>query len=442
MSVRLFYLLNGFAGRSEVLDWSLRLVYVATVPLLATVLIALLAFDPEVDTRRLRWRLLGAAGSVLLLGILTMLATDLIGRVVFHSENFSPRPFITHRVNLLVLQPNDSSFPSSECVLAGGLSVLLLATNGTAGMISLVLVGLMAGARVFCGTDYPVDVLLGTGLGWAWGLLALACWRIPLEVSFTHDNSLRMGPRRLLKVSLTVLFVATCFAHINISVSPYGPTLEKWWEARPAEPTASLDTTYPRVGEGEGMAPAAPLLMAPAAPSAVTSLGVREITGHRTHEEDGMKYRLSKFARPFSLLNVDVAEVKAGTTAYRVAAIRFLLDSSSSRSVSSPQLLAVARNLVIAAVQADHHLRNVDISAVIRPGSRPSIGEVLAYKPVFTASIRREDAIRPLPGDVDPGHWLATRSLLYWDSEYLPALPAAAQATTGQTPPALTGAQP
>ncbi|MDN5317929.1 MAG: undecaprenyl-diphosphatase, partial [Thermoanaerobacterium sp.] len=79
---------------------------------------------------------------------------------------FEPRPFVTHKVNLLVKHPSDASFPSDH--LSGGSAITFteLKYNKIIGSIMMLLTILLIIARVYVGVHYPIDVIGGFVIGY------------------------------------------------------------------------------------------------------------------------------------------------------------------------------------------------------------------------------------------------------------------------------------
>jgi hypothetical protein len=117
--------------RNDFADATLRLFYVSAVPLLATALAALLIFLP-----RHPWRVTGRfshrevpSGRILLATACAVAACALLMSAVnsgslrfLNSEILSPRPFVTHRVNALVIEPKRqflSVARSDDCCRSG-----------------------------------------------------------------------------------------------------------------------------------------------------------------------------------------------------------------------------------------------------------------------------------------------------------------------------------
>ena len=181
--MRLFYVINGWAGRSEWLDGVLRFFYVGATPLLLTALAALLIFSsPPRDKNALASRARIAGAGLLSLGLCALVVwlAHGIQTQFLNGAPISPRPFMTHWVHALVIEPNDNSFPCFEVMLAAAGATLLWAALPTTGVLGWLAVFVLGFARVFCGMNYPGDALAGAFLGGAIGLVSLAALRVPL----------------------------------------------------------------------------------------------------------------------------------------------------------------------------------------------------------------------------------------------------------------------
>lgn len=85
---------------------------------------------------------------------------------------YSPRPFlILERVNILMNHEFESSFPSGHASFFFALATGVYLYNKKAGLILLVLAGLMGFARIFVSVHWPLDILAGAVLGWATALM-------------------------------------------------------------------------------------------------------------------------------------------------------------------------------------------------------------------------------------------------------------------------------
>lgn len=147
-----FHVVNGFAGRSPLLD----AVMIAAAKYLPVVFaLALVALWLSWRVRNQRAVLLAGVSALIALGL-----GQLIGKALPR-----PRPYLGHSVNQLIQPSLDSSFPSDHAILGFAVAVMIWRYNRRAGIALLVLATLMAIARVFVGAHYPGDVLGGAALG-------------------------------------------------------------------------------------------------------------------------------------------------------------------------------------------------------------------------------------------------------------------------------------
>ena len=87
-----------------------------------------------------------------------------------------PRPFVNHKVNLLIEPVHDPSFPSDHSTVAWSVVGSLRHLPRWARWFGVVVAVLLMFARVFVGVHYPLDVLGGAVVGilvsatvrWAW----------------------------------------------------------------------------------------------------------------------------------------------------------------------------------------------------------------------------------------------------------------------------------
>lgn len=104
--------------------------------------------------------------------ILVSLGSAIVARfafvALFRYLVYSPRPFmILERVNILMNHEFESSFPSGHASFYFALATGTYFYNKKAGVVLLVLVGLMGLARIFVSVHWPLDILAGAILGWA-----------------------------------------------------------------------------------------------------------------------------------------------------------------------------------------------------------------------------------------------------------------------------------
>ncbi|MBW3635839.1 MAG: phosphatase PAP2 family protein [Armatimonadetes bacterium] len=422
--MQLFLFLNDLAGRWPLLDGAMRFFYVGAVPAMATLLLAQLLLFPRREDAAPRARIVFAVAFALLLAAFLALVFEYLAQVL-NLGNVSPRPFMTRRVNLLVLEPQDNSFPCYEIAIAAILAVALGFSSRKWGVFGAFLVILLGVARMFCGTNYFADVavgaLLGAGAAALCGAMFEARWRI-----FSSQPALHFaGAAAILALTLGATYV-------SLAATPrFASKLPAFWNApataAPSASEAPLQATRAAravLQEGEGLA------------EATVPLSAEELAlSKRSHQflpevERFLRGKLAPLARPFRLLDVEVAPVRAGGTAYRAAALRFEI----SREVPDlrRQTAEVAARLVKAAFASDSQLQNVDVTAILRGDAAQIDGSVLRFAgdevPVFTASIARQSLVVASPRWVndpklDGGSWLRARSRLYINERILPPLP-------------------
>ena len=95
----------------------------------------------------------------------------------------------------LTRQPLTTSFPSGHAASAGAFAVGAASEVPRLGPPVAVLAGAVAFSRVYTGVHYPIDVLVGAGLGSAVGLLSRVPW--PLVPSVAREPAAVAQPHRL-----------------------------------------------------------------------------------------------------------------------------------------------------------------------------------------------------------------------------------------------------
>jgi undecaprenyl-diphosphatase len=95
------------------------------------------------------------------LAAIAALGLNLIASTIY----FEPRPFVHHKVNLLVKHSADASFPSDHASGGSALSFAEIKFDRLIGKIMMVLTLLLLFARVYVGVHYPFDVVAGFVIG-------------------------------------------------------------------------------------------------------------------------------------------------------------------------------------------------------------------------------------------------------------------------------------
>jgi membrane-associated phospholipid phosphatase len=460
--VQLFYLINGWAGRSEWLDGALRFFYVGAVPLLWTALAALLIFAPrprEAGVPASRTRI--ALASLLSLAVCALIVwlVHLVQTQLLNGAPISPRPFMTHWTNALIVEPNDNTFPCFEVMLAAAAATFLWAARPGAGVLGWLAVSLLGFARIFCGMNYPGDVFAGAFLGGAIGLVSLAALGVPLQLPALKANarrwSWRVSHQAAFGTAALVGFVLF-FGYALTTTSPHASKFKSFWKTPVASAAPSTlspnatqklaTATLSGIHEGEGvvvseedsgpMSEPGKLLLASRA---------ARLDGHLPLAEKALARALSTPGMGHRVIGVNVAQVRAGNSAYRCAAIRFEVVKTGvdeRRRVAETAALCVKR-----AFHIDGQLQHVDVLGIdLRPeAATPPAGRAFSQSEssphsqdgiiaprhgvrlVFTASVERGDLIvenKPAWvnwSGLDGGAWLRARSALYIDDEVLPA---------------------
>ena len=441
--MQLFYAINDLAGRCVWIDGALRFFYVGAVPLLATLLAALLIFAPRHLGAASRRRVAFAAAIAIALCVLTVPALNAFTRAYLETDVLSPRPFVTHRVNLLVVEPNDNSFPCAEVMLCAALATLICAASPRWGIVAGLLTIVFGFARVFCGSNFAGDVGAGWILGGAWAGLALASCRASLHCGLRDGRRVVWHPKFQGTFAAITLIAVTAMTLFVFSDTPrFGPKIRGWFNVpRTPSSTASLPSEAERASstltsqEGEGVA--APIFGASSPAD----------TSRDQHRSDYIPKADTLFRNmwlplrlPHRILTVDVAQVRAGDTAYRSATVRFIVEKRGP--AERRRVLQTATLMARTAFHADAQLQNIDLVGVSLNAEAqdyaPRPTTVPGPLPVFSASVARRDlagrrrvpaalaASNPGAGEADAA-WLRARSLLYFNQRVLPmgAAPAA-----------------
>jgi undecaprenyl-diphosphatase len=162
MDDRLFRLINGLAGHAA---WADRIFVVIAVygPLVYMAALAWLwvrGHEGRKGPDRLAvGRSLAAAALALAPGQLIILVDPRL------------RPFVVHHARLLIAPTTDPSFPSDHALAAFAIAGALLGSHPALGAGLGVFGAVLAFARVFVGTHYPLDVVAGALIGTTVGLL-------------------------------------------------------------------------------------------------------------------------------------------------------------------------------------------------------------------------------------------------------------------------------
>ena len=434
--MQLFLFLNDFAGRYPLLDALMRGVYVATIPLLAVVTLGLLTLAPRANRSPARGRI--AVATLLALGGAALLTWGIEAWAQsLDLGNLSPRPFMTRWVNLLIVEPQDNSFPCVEVMVAAILSVAIATANRRWGIFALFATLLLMAARLFCGSNYFADVGVGAllGAGLMWLCLALG--------GASRDQKSRAFSASAGVFTLGATALGTFVA--MAAMPRFAGKLQLPWNiASPpgaARATQATRAARATLQEGEGipdldMASDGTLRADQYAGEAEAQSLSKRSTLFLPKTEAYLTRILAPQALPFVLLDVEVAPVNFKDGSYRTAALRFEVDPTipDVRRV----VAARAATLVKSAFAADPQLDNVDVTGVVTGEAAQTSDSLMRFAgdevPVFTASIQRRNLKVSAPQwandpNLEGGLWLRTRSRLWINDQVLPPTPATPQPT-------------
>ena len=105
--------------------------------------------------------------------LIAYMAVYLLGQIILKQLISRPRPCqIDQAFALLVARPSSSSFPSTHSAWAFGAATAIFMRHRKLGSAAYAVAALIAFSRLYMFLHFPTDVLFGTALGIALGVLA------------------------------------------------------------------------------------------------------------------------------------------------------------------------------------------------------------------------------------------------------------------------------
>ena len=170
---KLFFLINGLAGKSGALDWFMKLVvgehFIPVAMVMVLIVMWFLGKDAQGRYRNQR------AVLTALIGVGFASAAVSIFNMFFDRL----RPFeALDDVTLLFYPPTDPSFPANTAAVGFAFAMGAWFGNRKAGYLLFILAILWCFARVYCGVYYPLDVLGGAAIGIFFSFVAFGLLRL------------------------------------------------------------------------------------------------------------------------------------------------------------------------------------------------------------------------------------------------------------------------
>lgn len=150
MNMTVFRFINNLAMKNMILD-NIMIIFSKYVPFLF-IAISVVVFILGIKEKHLNYR--QVVFSTLFIAVVNLILSFIIGGLYYVD-----RPFVHHKVNLLINHTKDASFPSDHAIGTMSIALGLQKYNKAVG-ITLTILSLIVGiSRVYVGNHYPMDVI-------------------------------------------------------------------------------------------------------------------------------------------------------------------------------------------------------------------------------------------------------------------------------------------
>jgi undecaprenyl-diphosphatase len=146
MNYTLFKAVNQLAGHHPILDGIMTFVSQRALIIYALVLLVMWFVGKEKNKYTVVY--------AVITGALGLIINFVIGHIYYE-----PRPFVTHKVHMLLPHAADASFPSDHTTGAFSLAIAVLFRHRKIGVGMLLFAVLTGFSRIYVGHHYPFDVL-------------------------------------------------------------------------------------------------------------------------------------------------------------------------------------------------------------------------------------------------------------------------------------------
>ncbi len=317
--------LNEWAGQSEPADLFLKYGATLGLPLIAVVSLGVLLLLPESKSAR-RWSLVAALFVAIGAVIAAVMGVNFLAWKLLNTLILRPRPYIASFVNLLLTEQGDNSFPSGETALCFACAMTVFLRSRKAGTGLLLASAVVGAARMFCGVNYPTDVVAGGVLGVCLSLICCALCGQTLR-AWSRWKQVAIG------VTPVCLAAAACVAYI-VYVSPYATA-------------AMADNPSPERLPQKTKTPIPP------------QIRMRLFGEHLKVAEMRLLQSLRLSGNQQRIVHVGVARNEF----YRVAEVWF--DARWNGALTRSAVERTATKIIRTAFQTEHRLREIDVVGIV-----------------------------------------------------------------------------